>query len=212
MRRGRLAMVLLLLSADHASYRPKFHLSQLFRFPEPPLTIFKYFSIIIHPMNRVINQSILPIFVFSIILLREIISYLLFLFPGEEILWHISFSFGHKLLPIQLLIDNLISGFWGKICLFIILILIAIHGWISKNTFSKALSCHIAFILVCLYGLSSFVRVYSLSASLEPSLGYYVDLFGNQSVLLCFLMLSLLYGCVQFHLYYFQTLRDRTHK
>jgi len=29
--------VLLLLSANHASYRPKFHLSQLFRFPEPPL-------------------------------------------------------------------------------------------------------------------------------------------------------------------------------
>jgi len=155
-------------------------------------------------MNRAIFQTILPIFVFSIIMLRETISYLLFTFPGEEILWYLSFTLGHTLLPLQFLMDNVVNGFFAKIAIFLILISAAILGCIKGNLLFRFLACHAALAMVAVHGIMTFLNVYSRSASLEPSLGYYMYIFEINSVMILLLLISLFYGCVQTHLSYFQ--------
>ena len=158
-------------------------------------------------MNRAVFQFILPVFVFSIILLREAISYLLFMFPGEEFLWYLSFMLGYTLLPFQFLMDNIVNGFFAKIAIFLILISVAILGCIRGNLLFRFLACHAAFAMVAVHGIVTFVKVYSRSASLEPGLGYYEYIFEINSVMILLLLISLFYGCVQTHLSYFQRLR-----
>lgn len=155
-------------------------------------------------MNRAVFQTILPIVVFSIIMLREAISYLLFMFPGEEILWYISFTLGHTLLPFQFLMDYVVNGFFAKIAIFLTLISVAILGCIRGNLLFRFLACHAALAMVAVHGIMTFVKVYSRSASLEPILGYYVYIFEINSVMILLLLISLFYGCVQTHLSYFQ--------
>lgn len=158
-------------------------------------------------MNRTIFQSILPISVFSIILFRETISYLLFLFPGEEILWYISFTLGHNILPFQLLIDNIISGYFGKLFILLLLISIAVYSWIGKNIFYKALTCHTALIIVCINVYITIGNSYGRSASIAPIFGSNILFISADNVLNLLLALSLLCGCIQIHFQYFQRLR-----
>lgn len=107
-----------------------------------------------------------------------------------------------------MLINEYVGGFFGNISIFIILITIAIHGWIGKSIFSKSLSCHAALIIVCLYGISNSVSAYSRLASFEITFRYYVDVFGKDSILFFLLMLPLLYGCAQSHFDYFKRLKN----
>ena len=158
-------------------------------------------------MNRVIFQTVLPIMVFSTLIIREATSYLLYMFPGEEILWYISFNFGHNLLPFQYFMDNIVSGFFTKISIFLLLISAAILGYARGKLLFRFLACHAAFAMVSVYGIITFVSGFSRSASLGPSLVSYVYVFELNHVMILPLLISLFYGCAQTHIAYFQKVK-----
>ena len=158
-------------------------------------------------MNRAIFQTVLPIMVFSTFIIREATTYLLYMFPGEGILWYISFNLGHKFLPFQLLLDHIASGFFAKISIFLLLISAAILGYARGKLLFRFLACHSAFAMVAVYGIMTFVSGFSRSASLGPCLGSYVYIFEINDVLILLLLISLFYGCTQTHISYFQKIK-----
>lgn len=156
-------------------------------------------------MSRAILQSALPLIVFSTILLREVISYLLFAYPGVDLLWYISFALGHELLTLQFLLDNVISDFAGKMFLLVSLIAITMYGWFGKNLFVKFISCHAALAVVCVQAFIKIGNKFALIVSLEPQL-VNISYIGSNNLFYLFLAIALFCGCVQTHFQYFQRL------
>lgn len=150
-------------------------------------------------MSRTLTQLCLPLAVFTILLVRETISYLVYLYPGAGILWSISFAMGHGLLPFQMLLDNLIQGYASKLILIAGLIALTVHGWSANRLAIRFLACHVALVAVCIHAFLTIGMVYGRSASLEGSFGrLLVSLKADDLISLAFILL-LGFGCALSH-------------
>lgn len=159
-------------------------------------------------MSRALTQFCLPLVVFGILLVRETVSYLVYLYPGEGLLWTMSFTMGHGLLPFQVLLDKLAEGYAGKLMLLGGLIALTAYGWTGNRRAVRFMICHVALIGVCTHAYLALGTVYGRSAGLEGSVGRLLVSLKTGDLVSLLLIVLLGWGCALLHREYSQQVRE----
>jgi hypothetical protein len=106
--------------------------------------------------------------VFGVFLARELTSVALGYFPGNDVLWRLSYSFGYDLLPLlTVLRGTLGENSWATSAVLLGLLVTAIGAFKARNLFLASVSVHLAALSVWFCWLVSLARNTSIYASAD---------------------------------------------